>query len=60
VQLQEILDIDYSFRELTIRSQRHQYTLYEADTVSTYDAAPDFEPDDIDVAETITITWKIG
>jgi len=59
VQLQEILDIDYSFRELTIRSQRHNYPLYEADTVSTFDAAPDFEPDDIDVTETITITWKI-
>ncbi|SFG15685.1 SIMPL domain-containing protein [Pontibacter chinhatensis] len=60
VQLQEILDIDYSFRELTIRSQRHDYRLYETDVVSTYDAAPDFEPDDIDVSETITITWKIG
>lgn len=60
VELMEILDIDYSYRELTIRSQRHDYPLYEADLVSTYDAAPDFEPDDIDVTETVTITWRIG
>lgn len=60
VELKEILDIDYSFRELTIRSQRYDYPVYEADMMTTYDATPDFEPDDIDVTETITITWRIG
>ncbi|WP_018478824.1 SIMPL domain-containing protein [Pontibacter roseus] len=60
VELLEILDIDYSFRELTIRSRRHDYPLYESDAMMTYDATPDFEPDDIDVTETITITWRIG
>ncbi|MFD2248029.1 SIMPL domain-containing protein [Pontibacter ruber] len=60
VELLEILDIDYSYRELTIRSQRHDYAVYEAEMMTTYDAAPDFEPDDIDVTETVTITWKIG
>lgn len=60
VELLEILHIDYSFRELLIRSQRHDYPLYEADAMSTYDAAPDFEPDDIDLTETVTITWRIG
>lgn len=60
VELLEILHIDYSFRELVIRSQRHDYALYETDAVSTYNAAPDFEPDDIDVTETVTITWRIG
>lgn len=59
VELKEILDIDYSYRELTIRSQRHNYSLYQTDMVTTYDAAPDFEPDDIDVTETVTITWRI-
>ena len=59
VELKEILDIDYSYRELTIRSQRHDYPIYEAEMVSTYDTAPDFEPDDIDVTETVTITWRI-
>ncbi|WP_299754271.1 SIMPL domain-containing protein [uncultured Pontibacter sp.] len=60
VELMEILNIDYTFRELTIRSQRYDYPIYEADTVSTYDITPDFEPDAIDVTETVTITWKIG
>jgi uncharacterized protein len=60
VELLEILDIDYTYRELTIRSQRHGYRLYEADVQTTYDATPDFEPDDIDVSETVTITWRIG
>ncbi|MCX2739838.1 SIMPL domain-containing protein [Pontibacter anaerobius] len=60
VELLDILDIDYSYRELTIRSHRHDYQLYEADMMTTYDATPDFEPDDIDVTETVTITWRIG
>ena len=59
VQLMEIIDIDYSYRELTIRSDRHEYAMYESDMMTTYDAAPDFEPDDIDVAETVNITWRI-
>ncbi|MBC5774331.1 SIMPL domain-containing protein [Pontibacter sp. KCTC 32443] len=60
VTLMEIIDIDYSYRELTIRSQRYDYPVYEADMLmTTADAAPDFEPDDIDVAETVTITWRI-
>ncbi|PRY06430.1 hypothetical protein CLV24_12749 [Pontibacter ummariensis] len=58
VELKEILHIDYSYRELTIRSQRHDYPLYEAEMMSTYDATPDFEPDDIDVTETVNITWR--
>ncbi|WP_276496753.1 SIMPL domain-containing protein [Pontibacter litorisediminis] len=59
VTLMEIIDIDYSYRELTIRSQRHNYQLYETNMASTYDASPDFEPDDIEVTETVTITWRI-
>jgi len=59
VELKEILDIDYSFRELVIRSRRHDYPLYEADMMSTFEATPDFEPDDIDVTESVTITWRI-
>jgi uncharacterized protein len=59
VELKEILDIDYSYHELTIRSQRHNYPMYEADMMASYEAAPDFEPDDIDVTETVNITWRI-
>jgi uncharacterized protein len=60
VALKEILHIDYSFRELIIRSDRYNYAVQEADMLmDASPATPDFEPDDIDVAETITITWKI-
>jgi uncharacterized protein YggE len=61
VELQEILDIDYSFREIVIRSQRYNNALYEADMMM--DAATpsvDFEADDINVNETISITWRIS
>lgn len=61
VELLEILHIDYSFRELLIRSQRHDYPVYESNMLMEASSpAPDFEPDDIDVAETVTITWRIG
>lgn len=60
VALKEILHIDYSFRELIIRSDHYNYAVQEADMLmNASPATPDFEPDDIDVAETITITWKI-
>ncbi|WP_439882192.1 SIMPL domain-containing protein [Pontibacter sp. MBLB2868] len=59
VELKEIIDIDYSYRELTIRSQRYDYPVYESEMMTTYDAAPDFEPDDIDMAETVNIVWRI-
>jgi uncharacterized protein len=59
VKLKEILTIDYSFHELTIRSRRYDYPVYEANMMTMADAAPDFEPDDIDVAETVNITWRI-
>ncbi|MBX0331971.1 SIMPL domain-containing protein [Pontibacter sp. HSC-14F20] len=61
VELREILDIDYSYRELTIRSQQHDYAVYDSQVLMEASApAPDIEPDDIDVAETVTITWRIG
>lgn len=61
VSLQEILHIDYSFRELVIRSDRHNYPVYDSDLIMNASSpTPDFEPDDIDVTETITITWRIA
>jgi uncharacterized protein len=59
VELKEILTIDYSFHELHIRSRSYDYPVYEAEVRMMADAAPDFEPDDIDVAETVNITWRI-
>ncbi|GAA4295476.1 SIMPL domain-containing protein [Nibribacter koreensis] len=61
VELQEILEIDYSFRELVIRSQRYDNVLYESSmAMETSPSYVDFEADDIKVSETITITWRIG
>ena len=58
VQLREIIDIDCTIREIQIRSRSYDYRVYE--TENQYEAAtPDFEPDDIDVAESVTITWRI-
>ena len=61
VELKEILNIDYSFREITIRSEQYNYPMYKSDMLmETANATPDFEPDDIDVTETITVTWRIA
>ncbi|PKV75263.1 SIMPL domain-containing protein [Pontibacter ramchanderi] len=61
VELREILDIDYTYRELTIRSQQHDYAVYDSQVLMEASApTPDFEPDDIDVSESVTITWRIG
>lgn len=58
VQLREIIDIDCTIREIQIRSRSYDYRVYE--TENLYEAAtPDFEPDDIDVSESVTITWRI-
>jgi uncharacterized protein YggE len=57
VALREILHIDYSFRELHIRSESYAYEL-TSPTMLT-DAAPDFNPDDIKLTEHVTVTWRI-
>jgi uncharacterized protein YggE len=60
VELIEILDIDYSFREIVIRSQRHNYPIFETNKImETSEPMMDFEPDDIELTETITIVWRI-
>jgi uncharacterized protein YggE len=60
VQLREIMDIDCTVREIEIRSRNYDYRVYEQEKM-LYEAAPtpDFEPDDIDVSESVTITWRI-
>ena len=58
VQLREIIDIDCTIREIQIRSRSYDYRVYE----TSHELAaptPDFEPDDIDVSESVTITWRI-
>ena len=56
VKLKEILNIDYSWGEIDIYSSpMDDWMVCEA--ASTYDI--DIEADDIDVQDTVTITWTI-
>ncbi len=59
VQLREIMDIDCTVREIQIRSRGYEHRLYSTEEAVYEAATPDFEPDDIDVSESITITWRI-
>lgn len=60
VELKEILNIDYSYHELTIRSRRYDYALYDSEALIEASApTPDFEPDEINVAEAVNVTWRI-
>ena len=58
VQLREIIDIDCTIREIQIRSRSYDYRVYETSHEFTT-STPDFEPDDIDASESVTITWRI-
>jgi uncharacterized protein len=40
---------------LTIRSRLYDYPVYEANMMNMAEAAPDFEPDVIDMAETVKL-----
>jgi uncharacterized protein YggE len=59
VKLLEIIDIDCTIREIQIRSRTYDYRIYEQDTIYNAVSTPYFEPDDIDVSESVTITWRI-
>lgn len=56
VKLKEILNIDYSWGEIDIYSSPMD-DLMVCKAASTYDI--DIEADDIDVQDTVTITWTI-
>lgn len=56
VKLKEILNIDYSWGEIEIYSSPMD-DLMVCEAASTYDI--DIEADDIDVQDTVTITWTI-
>lgn len=56
VKLKEILNIDYSWGEIEIYSSPMD-DLMVCEAASTYDI--DIEADDIDVQDTVTITWAI-
>jgi len=58
VKLGSILNIDYSFDELFVRSSNIDFEMNES-MCSMEDSMPDMQPDDIKLAETITLTWEI-
>jgi len=58
VTLKEILNINYSLSEIVFRTQPYSVSDSEISEAS-YDVYPDLNPDDIDVAENITLTWRI-
>ena len=56
VSLKEILNINYSFSDVYF----HSNTLYESNALMCSEtSAPDITPSDIDMAENVTITWRI-
>lgn len=58
VKLGPIAHIEYGYAEVHISSQECGIVLPASDVVS--DAAPNFDPDDIEAEDTVTITWEIG
>ncbi|ERT64692.1 PF04402 domain protein [Peptoniphilus sp. BV3AC2] len=58
VKLGEVQSIDYSWGEIDIRtSPVDMFEIGSYKMESSYDI--DIEPDDIDVADTVTILWEI-
>jgi uncharacterized protein YggE len=55
--LKEILTINYSFSELYLRSDTS--VMYETRMSYMEDSMPDLNPGDINVDETVTISWRI-
>lgn len=58
IKLKEILNINYSFSEVIFRSDL-DYNYNSCMMETTDDIMPDLNPDDIDVSESITVTWRI-
>lgn len=56
VVLGSILGIEYGYAEVRISSQESSMALACAEPS---DAAPDFEPDDVEAEDTVTVTWEI-
>jgi hypothetical protein len=58
IKLKEIININYSFSEIIFRSDLN-YNYDNCLMESNDNMMPDLNPDDIDVNESITITWRI-
>ncbi len=58
VTLGQIVNIDYNWGEMHMYSDT-KYCLMESDMMAPTGAPMDFEPDDIDVSDTVTFVWEI-
>ena len=57
VKLGRIENIEYGYTEIRFSSQPCDMAIESAGPLS--DAAPDFEPDDVEAEDTVTITWTL-
>lgn len=57
IKLSAISHIEYGYAEIRISSQSCGMALESSELIG--DVAPDFEPDDIEANDTVTITWEI-
>lgn len=58
VTLGELINIDYNWGELNLFSQT-RYDVELKNMIVSEAAAPDIEPDDIDLRDTVTFVWEI-
>ena len=58
VTLGNLITIDYNWRELYLYSET-RYVFEEKCMAMSESTAPDIEPDDIDVSDTVSLAWEI-
>ena len=56
-ELGQLLSIDYNWGEISVISRTH-YAMDDLDYICGL-SAPEIEPDDIDVSDTVTFSWEI-
>ena len=58
IKLGGITHIEYGYAEVRVSSQPCEMALESAGSMS--DEAPDFDPEEVQAEDTVTITWEIG
>ena len=60
VTLEEIINIDYSYKEINIVSQPMSYMKTCEESLDTDSYGMDLEVEDIDLKDTVTVVWRIS
>ena len=58
-ELGQLISIDYNWGELDVTSQTRYDVFNDITRVFSKRSAPEIEPDDINVSDTVTFTWEI-